>query len=542
MAKRTKSEISKEDLNFVKNLEDLGQTRDVQVPRAKKKSVEEEMADLIKKTEGMLETGKLKIEELPSFTKLKENVESESKTKFKVDTLEGFKEQLDEILKPLNVKGEEIDERSLEERFESGKFVLDKKFSDDEFEDVLKQLKLEYTPIRKTITNLPSHLDMRLINEGYVFFNDCLLDEALAGGEVYVIFTKKVENLNDLTTFKGGLNPWRNDHVASHILRSVLSGTTIHFDNLFAHVGLDVKFSLADLKKQFFPNGIYIYGRTYLIEKILTFKEDKAKLHLMERLDNETYIWGTGTSDLKELINSDELFADGEWGDFHFASYTTKKQDAFNSWLQALGSDWKVDNNNRQILGLVDLPHNLYFIHTYLSLIGDLILTQSTVLNESTTEVSITHESKYLISDRSYYNTKGVYDASKLVFGNELSITKRSYNGDFGLFSEATYCPTMYGSDQISFCVYDVEWVGDISVSVVVQEDNVLSFAFDQLMGNKEALPWVNVANFLRLLNSHVVREISNLGTVKSYGLGPKLEPLKAPKDLREENPIFDKL
>ena len=100
----------------------------------------------------------------------------------------------------------------------------------------------------------------------------------------------------------------------------------------------------------------------------------------------------------------------------------------------------------------------------------------------------------------------------------------------------------MFGSDQISFCVYDVEWVGDISVSVVVQEDNVLSFAFDQLMGNKEALAWVNVANFLRLLNSHVVREISNLGTVKSHGLGPKLEPLKAPKDLREENPIFDKL
>ena len=498
MAKKTKPEISKEDLNFVKNLEDLGQTRDVQVPRAKKKSVEEEMADLISKTEGMLESGKLKLEE--------------------------------------------VDSRSLEERFESGKFVLDKKFSDDEFEDVLKQLKLEYTPIRNTITNLPSHLDMRLINEDYVFFNDCLLDEALAGGEVYVIFTEKVEKLNDLTSFKGGLNPWLNDHVASHILRSVLSGTTIHFDNLFTHVGLDVKFSLADLKKQFFPNGIYIYDRTYLIEKILTFKEDKAKLHLMERLDNETYIWGTGTSDLKELINSDELFADGEWGDFHFASYTTKKQDAFNSWLQALGSDWKVDNNNRQILGLVDLPHNLYFIHTYLSLIGDLILTQSTVLNESTTEVSITHESKYLISDRSYYNTKGVYDASKLVFGNELSITKRSYNGDFGLFSEATYCPTMYGSDQISFCVYDVEWVGDISVSVVVQEDNVLSFAFDQLMGNKETLPWVNVANFLRLLNSHVVREISNLGTVQSHGLGSKLEPLKAPKDLREENPIFDKL
>ena len=504
MAKRTKSEISKEDLNFVKNLEDLGQTRDVQVPRAKKKSVEEEMADLIKKTEGMLESGKLKLEEIPS--------------------------------------GEEADERSLQERFEDGKFVLDKKFSDVEFEEVLKQLKLEYSHIRNTITNLPTHLDMRLINEGYVMFNDCLLDEALAGGEVYVIFTKKVDGLDALTSFKGGLNPWRGEHTASHILRSVLSGTNIHFDNLFTHVGLDVKFSLADLKKQFFPDGIYIYSRTYLIEKILTFKEDKAKLHLMERLDSETYIWGTGTSGLKELVNLDDLFDEKEWGDFHFASYTTIKQDAFNSWLQTLGSDWTVHSNNRQILGLVDLPHNLYFIHTYLSIITDLILTQSTVFGESTTDVSITHESKYLISDRNYYNTKGVYDASKLVFGTEMGITKRSYNGDFGMFSEAIYCPTMFGSDQISFSVYDVEWLGDILVSVVVQEDKALSFAFDMLMGNKEALAWVNVANFLRLLNSHVVREISNLGTVKSHGLGSKPEALKVPKDLKEENPIFDKL
>ena len=186
MAKKTKPEISKEDLNFVKNLEDLGRTKDVQVPRAKKKSVEEEMADLISKTEGMLESGKLK---------------------FKVDTLEGFKEQ-----------GEEADERSLQERFEDGKFVLDKKFSDVEFEEVLKQLKLEYTPIRNTITNLPTHLDMRLINEGYVMFNDCLLDEALAGGEGYVIFTKKVDDLDALTSFKGGLNPCRGEHTASHIL------------------------------------------------------------------------------------------------------------------------------------------------------------------------------------------------------------------------------------------------------------------------------------------------------------------------------------
>ena len=107
MAKKTKPEISKDDLNFVKNLEDLGRTKDVKVPRVKKKSVEEEMADLISKTEGMLESGKLKIEELPNYVKLKEKVEGESK--FKVDTLEGFKEQLDEILKPLNTKGEEVD-------------------------------------------------------------------------------------------------------------------------------------------------------------------------------------------------------------------------------------------------------------------------------------------------------------------------------------------------------------------------------------------------------------------------------------------------
>lgn len=512
MAKKTKPEISKEDLNFVKNLEDLGRTKDVQVPRAKKKSVEEEMADLISKTEGMLESGKLK---------------------FKVDTLEGFKEQLEEILKPLNFKGEEADERSLQERFEDGKFVLDKKFSDVEFEEVLKQLKLECSHIRNTITNLPTHLDMRLINEGYVMFNDCLLDEVLAGGEVYVIFTKKVDDLKALTSFKGGLNPWRGEHTASHILRSVLSGTNIHFDNLFTHVGLDVKFSLADLKKQFFPGGIYIYNRTYLIEKILTFKEDKAKLHLMERLDSETYIWGTGTSD---------LFDEKEWDDFHFASYTTNKQDAFNSWLQTLGSDWTVHSNNRQILGLVDLPHNLYFIHTYLSIITDLILTQSTMFGESTTDVSITHESKYLISDRNYYNTKGVYDASKLVFGTEMGITKRSYNGDFGMFSEAIYCPTMFDSDQISFSVYDVEWLGDILVSVVVQEDKALSFAFDMLMGNKEALPYMQIATFLRLLKSHVVREISNLGTIKSQGLSPRLRVSNNSKDLKEENPIFDKL
>ena len=70
-----KPEISKDDLNFVKNLEDLGRTKDVKVPRVKKKSVEEEMADLISKTEGMLESGK---------------------SKFKVDTLEGFKEQGEE--------------------------------------------------------------------------------------------------------------------------------------------------------------------------------------------------------------------------------------------------------------------------------------------------------------------------------------------------------------------------------------------------------------------------------------------------------------
>ena len=85
------------------------------------------------------------------------------------------------------------------------------------------------------------------------------------------------------------------------------------------------------------------------------------------------------------------------------------------------------------------------------------------------------------------------------------------------MFSEAIYCHTMFGSDQISFCVYDVEWVGDISVSVVVQEDCVLAVACDQLMGNKEALACVNVANCLRLLNRHVVRKISNLCTVKSH-------------------------